>query len=170
MWYKPPKMTVFVTQFWGTRLPTEKAAEFHTIIAKGLFACKSSRTDIHPNVADLCARVQKPTTEDWKNMVRMLKYINVTHKEILVLSAENLHVIKWYVGASFYFHPDFKLNTGGIMTLGGGAIQYISHKQNLNTLIMTEAELVETVDTSTMILWRRLFVRAQGCDIDKNTL
>ena len=54
------------------------------------------------------------------------------------------------------------------MTLGKGAVQSISRKHKLNTRSSTEAELVGVDDAATMILWTRLFLEAQGYEIDKN--
>jgi hypothetical protein len=108
--------------------------------------------------------------EDWAKLLRLLKYINGTRKEKLILTADNLHVIKWYVDASFAVHPDFKSHTGGMMTMGGGAVQSISRKQKLNTRSSTEAELVGADDAATLILWTRLFMQEQGYDVDKNIL
>ena len=70
--------------------PKNKDAELHTIISKVLFACKHTRTYIYPNTALQCTCVQNPTSEYWKNMIRMFKYINSARKDKLVLSAENL--------------------------------------------------------------------------------
>jgi hypothetical protein len=99
-----------------------------------------------------------------------MKYLNGTRGDVLTLSAENLHVIKWHVVASFAVHPDFRSHTGAVMTMGEGAIQSISRKQKLNTRSSTEAELVGVNDATTMILWTRLFMEEQGYPIDKNIL
>ena len=147
-----------------------KAEEFHTIVAKGLFACKRTRPDILPAIAFLCTRVENPTDEDWAKLIRLLKHINGTSKERLILSANDLQVIKWYVDASFAVHPDFKSHTGGVMTMGGGAVQSISCQQKLNTRSSTEAELVRADDAAMMILWTRLFLKDQGYDVTKNVL
>jgi hypothetical protein len=56
------------------------------------------------------------------------------------------------------------------MTYGRGAIQSSSRKQKLNTRSSTEAELVGADDLSVMILWTKLFMEAQGYDIEKNIL
>ena len=71
-----------------------------------------------------------------------MQYIKRTANDILTLSANNLHVLKWYVDASFGVHPDFKSHTGGVMTMGEGTIQSVSSKQKLNTRSSCEAELV----------------------------
>ena len=89
---------------------------------------------------------------DWNKLVRMMKYLNGTRSERITLSADSLHVIKWYVDASFAVHPDFKSHTGATMTMGRGAVQSISRKQKLNTRSSTEAELVAVDDASVMIL------------------
>ena len=100
----------------------------------------------------------------------MPKYISGNRKDKLVLLEDNLHVIAWYVEASSAIKTNFKSHTGGIMTLGGGNIQYISHKKKLNTQSSTEAKLFSSKYASTMIIWSLLFLKYQGCDIDKNIL
>ena len=151
-------------------LPADKAEEFHTIVAKGLYACKRARPDIHPTIAVLCTRVRKPNGDDWNKLIRLLSYLNGTRKDVLILSADHPLVIKWFVDAAFAVHPDFRSHTGGIMTLGGGAVQSISRKQKLNTRSSTESELVGADDASQLILWTQLFLEAQGYDIDRNIL
>ena len=154
----------------GAVLDKARAEEFHTMVARGLFLCKRARPDVHPAIAVLCTRVQKLTESDWQKLVRLLKYCNGTRDFKLVLSADDLRVVKWYVDASFAVHPDFKSHTGGVMTFGEGAIQSISRKQKLNTRSSTEAELVGADDVSTMILWTKLFLEDQGYQVEKNIL
>jgi Reverse transcriptase (RNA-dependent DNA polymerase) len=154
----------------GAVLDKARAEEFHTMVARGLFLCKRARPDVHPAIAVLCTRVQKPTEGDWQKLIRLLKYCNGTRGDKLTLSADDLRVVKWYVDASFAVHPDFKSHTGGVMTFGEGAIQTVSRKQKLNTRSSTEAELVGADDLSTMILWTKLFLADQGYDVEKNVL
>jgi hypothetical protein len=94
--------------------------------------------------------------------MRLLKYINGSQKDKLVLGAQDLSVVKWYVDASFAVHPDYKSHTGAVMTFGHGAVQTICRKQKLNTWSSMEAELVGADDAATMILWTCLFMMAQG--------
>jgi len=144
--------------------------EFHTIVAKGLFLCRRARPDIHIAIAAMGTRVQAPTEQDWRKLERLLKYLDGTRKDRLILRADNIHIIKWYVDASFAVHPDFKSHTGAMMTFGGGAVQSLSRKQKINTRSSTEAELVAADDASTLILWTQLFMEAQGYTIDRNIL
>jgi len=147
-----------------------RAEMFHTTTAQGLFVSKRACPDIQPTIAVLCTRVKDPTEDDWDKLVRLLKYLNGTRNDILTISAEDLRVIKWYVDVAFAVHPDFKSHTGGVLTLGQGAIQGISRKQKLNTRSSTEAELVGADDCSVPLIWTMLFMEAQGYDIKKNIL
>ena len=115
-------------------------------------------------------RVKASNQDDWKKLVRLLRYINGTRKDKLVLSADDLHVIKWSVDSAFAVHPDFKGHTGGGMTYGRGYPITASRKQKLNSRSSTECELIGDDDLSVMILWTRLFMEAQGYKIRKNIL
>jgi len=140
------------------------------MVAKGLFVCRRARPDIHTTIAALCTRVRAPTQDDWCKLVRLLKYLNGTKADKLTLSADDLHVVKWYVDASFAVHPDFKSHTGGMMMFGSGAVQSISRKQKLNTRSSMEAELVAADDAAMLIMWTQLFMEAQGYGINRNVL
>ena len=94
----------------------------------------------------------------------MMKYLNGTQDMKLALSAENLRSIKWYVGASFAVHPDFRSQTGGTMTFRKGVVQ------KLNTRSSTKAELVGADDIATQILWTKHFMEVQGYTIEDNIL
>jgi hypothetical protein len=154
----------------GPKLDKEKAKIFHTWVAKALFACKRARPDISPTTTVLCTRVKEPNESDWKKLIRLLKYVNGSRDDVLTLSADDLHVLKWYVDASFAVHPDFKSHTGACFTYGGGSPITVSKKQKLNTKSSTESELVGVDDAATMILWTKLFLEAQGYKINKNVV
>jgi hypothetical protein len=139
------------------------------LVAKGLFACKRASSDIHPMIAVLYTRVKK-NEDDWRKLNCLLKYINGSRKDKLVLSANDLHVIKLYVDCAFAVHPDFKSHTGGNMIYGQGSPISMSHKQKLNTQSSTEAKLVRPDDLSILVLWTRLLMMCQGYDMDKNIL
>ena len=99
-----------------------------------------------------------------------MRYLNGTKTYHLTLSADDLHVIKWFVDASFAVHPDFRSHTGAIMMMGTGAIQSASMKQKLNTRSSTEAEIVGVDDVTPKIFWTKLFMEAQGYGVKKNIL
>ncbi len=150
------------------KLTGQQKDEFHTFVAKGLFACKRARPDIHPTIAVLCTRVKEPNQDDWNKLTRMMKYLNGTRKDKLILSADKVTVLKWYIDSSFAVHPDFKSHTGAVMTYGRGAPITGSRKQKLNTDSSTYAELVAPHDASNQVLWTKLFMEAQGYPIKDN--
>jgi hypothetical protein len=57
---------------------------------------------------------------------------------------------------------------GAMMTLGKVAMQSIARKQKMNVQSSTEGELVAVDNAATMILWTKLFLEAQGYNVDKN--
>ena len=79
-------------------------------------------------------------------------------------------MIKWYVDASSAVHPEFRSHTGSVMTFGRGVPISQSHKQKLNTRSSTETEVVGVDDAMSPILWTRLFLEAQGIEVQRNIL
>ena len=152
------------------RLDKTRAEQFHTFVAKALFISKRERPDIQPTVAVLCTRVRESNESDWNKLIRLMKYLNGTRNFKLRLQVENLRCVKYYVDAAFAVHNDFKSHTGGVMTMGKGAITSISKKQKMNTRSSTTAELVAADDVIGLVLWTKLFLEAQGYEINRNIL
>jgi hypothetical protein len=152
----------------GAKLDMKRSEIFHTFVAKGLFLCKRARPDIQQAISVLYTRVKDPNQADWEKLMRVMKYLNGKRNEYLTLSADDLRVVKWYVDASFAVHPRFKSHTGAVMTLGKGVMQSIARKQKMNVRSSTEGELVTVDNTAMMILWTKLFLEAQGYDVEKN--
>jgi hypothetical protein len=49
--------------------------------------------------------------DDYKKLYRGLQYIGATVELPLSLEADNAHIIKWWVDASFAVHLDMKSHT-----------------------------------------------------------
>jgi hypothetical protein len=107
----------------GLLLDLKHKEEFHTMVAKALLLCKRARPNIHTTISVLCTRVKAPTESDWKRLIRLLKYLNGTRSDDLILSVDDPSVVKWFVDASFAVHPDFRSHTGGMMTFRRGSVQ-----------------------------------------------
>jgi hypothetical protein len=143
---------------------------FHSITAKILFLCKRARPDVQTPIAFLCTRVQHPDVDDYKKLRRVVCYLRGTKELCLTLEADDLDAIKWWVDASFAVHQDMRSHTGGVLSLGKGAIYSTSTRQKLNTKSSTEAELVAADDVLPMMLWTRQFMEGQGYTIKENVL
>ena len=64
----------------------------------------------------------------------------------------------------------FKSHTGIDMSMGRGCPINVPQKQKLNTDSSTSAELVGAHAGSTLILWTKLFMEAQGYEVKRNIL
>jgi hypothetical protein len=58
-----------------------------------------------------------------------MHYLKSTKDNVLTLKTEGTKIMNWHVDASFAVHNDFRSHTGGVMTLGSGAIQTILTKK-----------------------------------------
>jgi hypothetical protein len=143
---------------------------FHHNVAKLLFLCKRARPDIQTAVAFLCTRVKGPDNDDYKKLTRTMKYLRSTINMPLRLEADNMHIIKWWIDASFAVHPNMRSHTGGCMTLGKGVVYGTSTNQKLNKRSSTEAELVGVNDVMSQVLWTRYFLEAQGYGVNDNVV
>ena len=152
------------------KLEPLKHEVFHTFVAKSLFLTKRARPDILPTVAFLCTRVDRSTYQDWTKLVRLMDFLKTTKNDCLTLKADNSHHVIWSIDAAFAVHPDMKSHSGGIMTLGKGAIQSMSKKQKLNTRSSTESELIAVDDGMSQVLWTKYFLEAQGYKIHNHII
>jgi hypothetical protein len=75
-----------------------------------------------------------------------MKCLSWTLNLPLRMEADDMHVVKWWVDASFGIHPDMKSHTGATMSLGKGSAYSKSTREKLNTKSSTEAELVFSVE------------------------
>ncbi len=146
----------------AVKLNQAEAVAYHNITAKSLYVTKRARPDVLLAVAFLTTRVRGPDVDDWKKLRHMVEYLRGTRDLPLVLGANSKGVLSWYVDASFAVHPNMKGHTGRALTLGIGCPVLACTKQKLNTRSSTESEFVGVDDLMPMILWVRLFMKAQG--------
>lgn len=166
----PAAKHLFETSGEATKLSEKQSNIFHNIVARSLFLAKRARPDIQLAVAFLCTRVQGSDEHDWKKLGRLVQYLRGTRELALTLQADEGRTVKWWVDSAFAVTQDMKSQSGGMMTLGRGAVCSSSLRQRLNTRSSTEAELVAANDFMPQILWTRHFLQAQGYDIRDNLL
>ena len=149
-------------------LDERRARAFHHTTAQLLFACSRARKDIQTAIAFLTTRVKAPDEDDWDKLKRVLRYVKGTINMKLILRADSLNVVKWWVDASFATHRDYRGHTGATMSLGRGSVIGASKKQKINTRSSTETKLVGVDDVSPQILWTDNFIKAQGHDLGES--
>ena len=101
---------------------------YHTSTAKLLFLAKRARPDLLTAVAFLTTRVKAPTIEDFDKLGRVVKYLRGTPTLFLTLEGNSDMKMIWRADGSHAVHPDMRGHTGGIFTLGKGAIYSTSSK------------------------------------------
>jgi hypothetical protein len=142
------------------KLTEEMGKGFHNFAAKCLFLTKRARPDIHNAVAFLTTRVRQPDKDDWKKLQRMIRYLRGSQDLPLKLSTDGTSIIKWWVDGSHGVHFDMRGHTGGMASLGKGALKPMSTRQKLNTRSTTETELVGADDMMPQIMWTNYFMNA----------
>ena len=75
-----------------------------------------------------------------------MQYVKCTIWLPLILSADNLNVIKWWVDAFYVAHDDMRGHTGATMSLGRRSVISMSKKKKLNTKSSNEAETIGADD------------------------
>ena len=136
----------------ATKLSQVDKDLFHHLVAQLLYLSERARPDIQIAVSFLCTRVRGPNTDDYKNLVKVMKYIHVTISLPLILYIQNPGNIKWYVDAAFVVHTDIRSHTGGFMTMGTGGFYVQYSKQKLNTKSSNEAEPVGVDDVLNQVI------------------
>jgi hypothetical protein len=88
----------------------------------------------------------------------------------LTFEGNEATVMKWWIDASYAVHTDMKSHTGGILSIGKGAIYATSIRQKINTKNSTEAELVGVSDVMSQVMWTRYFLQGQGCKVNESII
>ncbi len=152
----------------GKKLNKEQAEAFHHTVYQLLFAANRARRDSQTAVSFLTTRVKDLDEDDWKKLVRVLKYLNGTRYMKLTLIADEMNfIIHWYVDGLHQIHEDCQCQIGSLMTLGKGAAISSSNKMKCNTSSSTETELISLHDKLPDIIWTRYFVECQGYDTNE---
>jgi hypothetical protein len=165
----PANKGLFEVNESAQRLGAHDGEVFHSVAAKLLYVSIRARVDLLLAIAFLCTRVSKSTTQDRTKLKRVLEYIKGTMDLEYTIGADHLGRIRTWVDASYAAHPDMRSHTGGAMSLGRGCILCKSTKQKLNTKSSTEAEFVGASDYLPNTIWVKMFLQAQGYDIEENT-
>ena len=142
----------------------EQVMAFHCATAQLLFVSARVRQDIQPTTAFLTMPVRLPDKDGWGKVKMVLSYLKVTLHMPLILLADLLTLLQWWVDAAHAVHNNCRGNTGAGMSFGQGMTLSYSWKQKINTKSLTEAELVGVVDLLGYILWVRYFMQEQRCD------
>jgi hypothetical protein len=88
----------------------------------------------------------------------------------LILSANGVGILKWWMDALFTVHPKMRGHSGGGLSLGRVFPIASSKKKELKTWSSTDTEIVDADDFMPAICWTRYFMMLQGCGVEDNIL
>ena len=71
----------------GIKLKPEQKDMFHEFVAKLLFLGKRARPDLQTAISFLSTRVREPDTDDYKKLIRLMKYLKGTKNITLTSDA-----------------------------------------------------------------------------------
>ena len=125
------------------KLDEARSENFYHVAAKLLYSSKRARTDIETTVAFLYTRVSKCDKDNWKKLKRVLKYIRGIMDMPRIIGATSLAELLSWVDASYAVHWDINSHTGGIMSMGYGALCTKSSQQNIQSLLNSPGNLVQ---------------------------
>ena len=131
------------------------------------FVIPRSRKYIKVSIAFLCTQVRRLYEDDWGKLVMVIIYIRYTLCLPLIIRAESMSVIKWWVYASFAAHPDCKGHTGAMMSMGLGSIMELLRKKQIDGRSSTEANIVGADNALPQCLWLRYFIEVQRYAVEE---
>lgn len=122
----------------------------------------------------MAQRVSSPSTEDWNELKRVLKYLKGSSNLKLYLANDNSNTTNYFHGYADANYGedrnDRKSNSGYIFMLHGGTISWTCKKQTCVSLSSTEAEFVALCEAIKEALWIKYVLIDLNRKIDGTTI
>jgi hypothetical protein len=134
--------------------------EYSRIIGSLMYLMTCTRPDLAYAVSRLSRYTSNPSSEHWKSMTRVLRYIRYTRDYGLHYNRDPA-VIEGYCDANWISDiKDSKSTSGYVFTLGGAAISWKSSKQTVIARSTMESEFIALDKSGEEAEWLRQFVEA----------
>lgn len=151
----------------------ESNSKYRSLIGRLLYLAINTRPDISASVSILAQKVCKPTSEDWNQLKRVVKYLKSTPNLKLKLSNVQLNEqsLHGYADATWADdRNDRKSNSGRIFYLNGGTISWTCHKQSIVAQSSCEAEFISMAEAANEAKWLRQLLEEMHIKIDTATI
>lgn len=142
--------------------PLQDGQLYRSLVGALLYIAVTARPDIANTVGILGRKVSSPSESDWTAAKRVLRYLKATQEWRLVLGRSQ----EAGKGLVAYSDADWagdvssrKSTTGCVIFFNGGAVDWISRKQNSVTLSSMEAEYCALSETCQELLWIRRLLK-----------
>ncbi|XP_074114177.1 uncharacterized protein LOC141537221 [Cotesia typhae] len=130
---------------------TTKKVPYREAIGSLMYLANGTRPDIAFAVHYLARKQLNASEDDWKNVERILRYLNGTVNSSLKY-AGNSDELEAFSDASFRDNDDSTSSGGYIIRLFGDIIAWRSHKQNYVTLSTCQVEYLAMSDACQEII------------------
>jgi hypothetical protein len=115
-------------------------------------------------------RLTIPDDDDYKKLIRVMKYLQETIGLPLVLSSNGTNDLQWWIDASYAVHYDMIVHTGSTMSMGKGSIHTTSTKQKMTDQSSSESEIVRMYDLLPQIIRTAHFLKDQRFPVNNSVL
>ena len=105
----------------------------HNMTEKMVYLDKSYIQDLKLVIDFLCTGVKYTENDDWKKLIRVMRYILSAIELPLILGIYDRNTLHWYIDATFGVHPDMNSHTGMTTNMGKGAARSNSTKHKFST-------------------------------------
>ena len=147
------------------------AAPYRSAVGSLMFAMVATRPDLAFSVSEVSRFMDKPGSEHWTQVKRILKYLSTTKKLQLSYDGKQPLEVIAYSDADWATEVDKQRSqTGCIITLCGGAISWKSQCQKTVALSTVEAEYMALATTIQEVIWIRNLLKELGFDTQTTTV
>ena len=122
------------------KLDNKRETGFPHAVAQLLLSFLRARNIIQTAVSFLTKRFRDPDEDNWGKLKLLLRYIRRTINLPLILRADSLTIIKWWIYASYSAHPYMKIHTGDMMYIWRDSVIVKENKYRINSKSSVEAE------------------------------
>ena len=127
-----------------------------------MYAMLCTRPDIYYSVGMVSRYQLNPGPKHWEAVKHILKYLRRTKDYMLVYYCEDL-IPMGYTDSNFQPNLDFRKSTSSyVLTLGGGAISWMSVKQSCIANSTMEAEYIVACEAAKDTVWLKKFLSDLG--------
>ena len=115
----------------------------------------------------LCTRVKNPTDSDDKKLARVIGFMKGTLKNVRKIISEPFNQVQAYIDAAHAAHEDGYGHSGGVIMVGGTAVECITRKQKCIARDSTEAEMVAIEALVLDVEWHHEWFKGQGYEMKR---
>ena len=142
---------------------TDVNLEYRQVVGALMYCAICTRPDISYSVSFLSRYLDRPTRHLWSAAMKVLRYLKATESYGPVYTDTGGVEVRAYSDADFAGCNSTRRSTSGaIISFGGGALVWVSHRQGAVTLSSLESELVASCETARNCLWLMRMLREAG--------